>query len=106
VAIVYLAAEQSDAEEAKKAVEAEGRKCLLLPGDVTDPKFCTGAVEKTVAEFDRLDVLVNNAAYQQRQDKIEDVTDEQFEKTYGPTSSATSTWRGRRLRTCRRAGRS
>jgi len=82
VAIVYLAAEQPDAEEAKKAVEAEGRKCLLLPGDVTDPRFCRDAVEKTVKEFGRLAVLVNNAAYQQRQDAIEDVTDEQFEKTF------------------------
>ena len=82
VAIVYLAAEQSDAEAAKAAVEAEGRECLLLPGDVTDPTFCKDAVEKTVAAYGRLDVLVNNAAYQQRQDAIEDVTDEQFEKTF------------------------
>ena len=82
VAIVYLASEQSDAEEAKRAVEDEGRKCLLLPGDVTDPNFCRDAVEKTVAEYGRLDVLVNNAAYQQRQDTIEDITDEQFDKTF------------------------
>lgn len=82
VAIVYLAAEQSDAEETKRAVEDEGRKCLLLPGDVKDPKFCRDAVEKTVAEYGRLDVLVNNAAYQQRQDTIEDISDEQFDETF------------------------
>ena len=82
VAIVYLAAEQSDAEETKKAVEEEGRKCLLLPGDVTDAKFCRDAVEKTVAEYGRLDVLVNNAAYQETQEKLEDISDEQFDLTF------------------------
>jgi NAD(P)-dependent dehydrogenase (short-subunit alcohol dehydrogenase family) len=82
VAIVYLKEEQSDAEETKAAVEAEGRKCLLIPGDVRDPKFCRDAVEKTVAEYGRLDILVNNAAFQQRQEKLEDITDEQFEKTF------------------------
>lgn len=82
VAIVYLPAEQSDAEETKKAVEEEGRKCLLLPGDVQDAKFCKDAVEKTVAEFGRLDVLVNNAAYQETQEKLEDISDEQFDTTF------------------------
>lgn len=82
VAIVYLTAEQSDAEQVKKDVEAEGRKCLLIPGDVTSSKFCKDAVEKVVAEYGRLDILVNNAAFQERQDKIEDVTEEQFEKTF------------------------
>lgn len=82
VAIVYLPAEQSDAEETKAAVEAEGRKCLLVPGDVKDPKFCRDAVEKTVAAFGRLDVLVNNAAFQETRQKLEDITDEQFDTTF------------------------
>lgn len=82
VAIVYLPAEQSDAEETKKAVEEEGRKCLLLPGDVKDATFCRDAVEKTVAEYGRLDVLVNNAAYQETQEKLEDISDEQFDTTF------------------------
>jgi NAD(P)-dependent dehydrogenase (short-subunit alcohol dehydrogenase family) len=82
VAIVYLAAEQSDAEETKTAVEAEGRKCLLIPGDVRDPKFCRDAVEKTIAEYGHLDILVNNAAYQERQDRLEDITDEQLDTTF------------------------
>ncbi len=82
VAIVYLAAEQSDAEATKAAVKAEGRKCLLLPGDVKDPKFCRDAVEKTVAEYGRLDVLVNNAAYQETCEKLEDISDEQFDTTF------------------------
>src|SRR6185437_11426688 len=68
VAIVYLAEEQQDAEETKKAVEKEGRECLLIPGDVKDAVFCRRAVAQTVRKFGKLDVLVNNAAYQHRQE--------------------------------------
>ena len=82
VAIVYLAAEQPDAEETKIAVEAAGRKCLLLPGDVTEPKFCKDAVTRTVDEFGQLDILVNNAAFQERQDSLADITDEQLDITF------------------------
>jgi NAD(P)-dependent dehydrogenase (short-subunit alcohol dehydrogenase family) len=82
VAIVYLPEEQSDAEETKAAVEDEGRRCVLIPGDVKDPKFCRDAVEKTVAAFGHLDILVNNAAYQERQDSVEDISDEQFDITF------------------------
>src|SRR5688572_29231891 len=59
VAIIYLKAEQRDAEETARQIEAEGTRALLLPGDVTDPKFCQKAVEKTVKEFGKLDILVN-----------------------------------------------
>jgi NAD(P)-dependent dehydrogenase (short-subunit alcohol dehydrogenase family) len=82
VAIVYLPQEQADAEETRAAVEQESRRCLLIPGDVTDPKFCRSAVERTVKEFGKLDILVNNAAFQQHQEDIEDVSDEQFEHTF------------------------
>lgn len=82
VAIVYLPVEQSDADEAKAAVEAEGTRCLLLPGDVTDAAFCRDAVAKTVEEFGKLDILVNNAAYQESAEKLEDLSDEQFDKTF------------------------
>lgn len=82
VAIVYLNEEQEDAEETMRAVEAEGRRCLLLPGDVTSSEFCGRAVERTVAEFGRLDVLVNNAAYQLHVDDIGDLTDAQWERTF------------------------
>src|SRR5688500_18667137 len=67
VAIVYLAVEQGDAEETRRAVEAEGTRALLLPGDVTDPSWCEEAAGRTVRELGRLDVLVNNAAFQQQQ---------------------------------------
>ena len=82
VAIVYLPEEQTDAEEAASYVEREGRKCLLIPGDVKDPEFCRSAVDKTVRELGGLDILVNNAAYQHHQDSIEDISDEQFDETF------------------------
>ncbi|HEX5819257.1 MAG TPA: SDR family oxidoreductase [Gemmatimonadales bacterium] len=82
VAIVYLQEEQEDAEETQQAVEAEGRRCLLLPGDVTSAVFCNRAVERTVKAFGRLDVLVNNAAFQQHVEAIADLTDQQWERTF------------------------
>ena len=82
VAIVYLPADQSDAEVTKQAVEGEGRKCLLIPGDVTHSDFCDGAVQRTVRELGKLDILVNNAAFQKHQPSIEDITDEQLERTF------------------------
>lgn len=81
VAIVYLNAHE-DAEETKRHVEKEGRECLLIPGDVKDSKFCRDAVERTVTQFDRLDVLVNNAAFQLHAQSLEDVTDERLEETF------------------------
>jgi len=82
VAIVYLPEEGVDAKETAKHVENEGGKCLLLPGDVKDSEFCQKAIEKTVEEFGGLDILVNNAAFQQHQKSPEEVSDEQFEKTF------------------------
>src|SRR3712207_3859815 len=82
VSVVYLEEEQVDAEETRRAVEAEGRRALLLPGDVKSSEFCRRAVERTVAEFGRLDILVNNAAYQQHQESIEDLTEEQWDRTF------------------------
>lgn len=82
VAIVHLPAEKVDAKETVAAVEAEGRKCLAIAGDVKDPKFCQRAVRKAYTEFGRLDILVNNAAFQQHQKSITDLTDEQFEETF------------------------
>ncbi|MGH9943192.1 MAG: SDR family oxidoreductase [Pyrinomonadaceae bacterium] len=82
VAIVYLPVEQSDAEETLRAVEAEGRRALLIPGDVTDAQFCREAVERTVKEFGKLDVLVNNAAFQQHQKGLEEVSEEQWDRTF------------------------
>jgi NAD(P)-dependent dehydrogenase (short-subunit alcohol dehydrogenase family) len=82
VAIVYLPEERVDAEETKTAVENEGRKCLLIEGDVKDPKFCESAVEQAAKEFGRLDILVNNAAFQQHHESIDELSNEQFETTF------------------------
>ncbi|BCW90395.1 General stress protein 39 [Alphaproteobacteria bacterium SO-S41] len=80
VAIVYLT-EGQDAEDTKAATEQEGTRCLLISGDVSDAKFCKDAVAKTVKAFGKLDILVNNAAFQEHVAKIEDITDEHFDTT-------------------------
>ncbi|MEA2530641.1 MAG: hypothetical protein QOG89_2285 [Thermomicrobiales bacterium] len=80
-AIVYLN-EHEDAEETKRQVEAEGRRCLLIPGDIGDEAFCQQAVERTAGELGRLDILVNNAAEQHPQDSIEKISAEQLERTF------------------------
>jgi len=82
VAIVFLPSEKADALETQQAVESAGRKCLLIPGDITDRKFCEQAVEKTVEAFGSLDILVSNAAYQNRIPSLEKVTDEEFDLTF------------------------
>lgn len=82
VAIVYLPSEQSDAEEAKIAVEEEGRQALLLPGDVTSRSFCEQAVEQTVTRFGKLDILVNNAAYQETRHSLAEISDEDWDTTF------------------------
>lgn len=81
VAIAYLD-EHDDAERTKSEVEVMGRRCLLLAGDIGDEAFCSRAVERTLEEFGRLDVLVNNAAEQHEQESLEDVAAEQLERTF------------------------
>ncbi|MDY6983179.1 MAG: SDR family oxidoreductase [Pseudomonadota bacterium] len=81
VCISYLC-EQQDAEETQRLVEAEGSKCLLMPGDVGDPKHCEALVDRTVKHFGKLDILVNNAAEQHSADSIEKVTDDHIEATF------------------------
>ena len=80
VAIFYLN-EHADAEETKRCIEAEGRRCVLMAGDVKDAAFCRKVVERTVGEFGKLDILVNNAAFQAHADSLEDITDERFDET-------------------------
>lgn len=81
LAIVYLAQEQVDADETRRCIEAEGRHCVLIPGDVRDPAFCQQAVDLTLEAYGKLDILVNNAAFQLHAADIEDITDERFELT-------------------------
>ncbi|HEY0511049.1 MAG TPA: SDR family oxidoreductase [Thermoanaerobaculia bacterium] len=82
VAIVHLPEEQRDADETRQAIEEEGRRCLSIPGDLRDPQFCREAVERTVRELGRLDVLVSNAAWQNRKKSLEEVTDEEWNRTF------------------------
>ena len=80
VAVVYLD-EHEDARITKAAVEREGRRCLLISGDVTRRKFCFDAVKKAVKAFGRLDILVNNAAFQLHVPRFEDLTEAHFDRT-------------------------
>jgi NAD(P)-dependent dehydrogenase (short-subunit alcohol dehydrogenase family) len=79
--IVYLN-EENDANETKRQVEEEGRDCLLISGDVGDEHFCQQVVERAFNEFERIDILVNNAAVQYPQESIEEISAEQLEKTF------------------------
>ena len=82
VAITHLPEELDDAEETWAAVKAEGRRCVLLAGDLTEAEFCEEIVQRTVEEFGGLDIVVNNAAYQQHVESLEDLTDEQLDRTF------------------------
>jgi NAD(P)-dependent dehydrogenase (short-subunit alcohol dehydrogenase family) len=81
VAIVYLN-EDKDAKDTQKLVEQEGRKCITIAGDVGDEAFCKKAVEQTVKELGKLDVLVNNAAEQHEQKDLRDISKDQLQKTF------------------------
>jgi NAD(P)-dependent dehydrogenase (short-subunit alcohol dehydrogenase family) len=82
VAFTFLKEEKQDAEETKRAIEAEGQRAYALSGDVRDPKTCRKLVEQTVKEFGKLDILVNNAAFQQHQETLDDLTEEQWDRTF------------------------
>ncbi len=81
VVILYLDQYQ-DADETRRVVEQQGRRCLTFAGDVADQDVCRKVVDETVATFGRLDILVNNAAEQHPQKRFEDVTQQQWEKTF------------------------
>ena len=81
VAISYLD-EHEDAQETARWVEAAGSRCLLLPGDLTQKQHCENIVAETVGQFGRIDVLVNNAAFQMTHFELEDISDEEWVKTF------------------------
>lgn len=80
VGVVYLD-EHEDAEGTRAAVEAEGRRCVLIAGDVREVDFCEQAVAQVVDTFGRLDILVNNAAFQEHTDSLEELTEEHLDMT-------------------------
>ncbi|MDR7076656.1 NAD(P)-dependent dehydrogenase (short-subunit alcohol dehydrogenase family) [Neobacillus niacini] len=81
VAIIYLE-EHQDADETKELIEAEGRKCLLFSGDIGNEDFCKETVKKTIDQFGKIDILVNNAAEQHPQKSLLDITSAQLERTF------------------------
>lgn len=81
VAILYLD-QHEDAEETRRVVEEHGRKCLTFAGDVADRQVCQNVIDETLSAFGKLDILVNNAAEQHPQEKLEDISEEQWEKTF------------------------
>lgn len=82
IAFTFLPEEKGDAEVTRRCVTKAGRRCLLLPGNLVSADFCDTVVERTVREFGRLDILVNNAAHQNRKESLEEVTDEEFDTTF------------------------
>jgi hypothetical protein len=92
VAVAYLD-ETDDAQETKRAVENEGRRCILLPGDVADARFCEYAVDQTVRQLGKLDILVNNAAFQEHVVKFRTCPNPTLIERSRPISTDTFTWR-------------
>lgn len=82
VGLVYLEEEETDARQTAADIETEGREAITIAGDVTDPEFCRAAVARVVDHFGRLDILVNNAAYQKHRDGLDDISLEQWEHTF------------------------
>ena len=82
IAFTYLPEEEIDARETVQAIEDEGRTAFSISGDLQDPDFCGRVVDQTVSKLGKLDILVNNAAHQQHQESLEDVSEEQWDRTF------------------------
>jgi NAD(P)-dependent dehydrogenase (short-subunit alcohol dehydrogenase family) len=88
VVITALPAEHEDAEETQRAVATEGRRCIVIETDLTQAEACRSVVERTVADLGRLDILVSNAAHQNRKPSLEDLDDEEWDRTFRTNVSA------------------
>ena len=82
IALAYLPEEQSDAAETRDCIEREGRKCRLLPGNLTSPQYCSDVVARTVAELGKLDILVSNAAHQNRKQSLAELSDDELVESF------------------------
>jgi NAD(P)-dependent dehydrogenase (short-subunit alcohol dehydrogenase family) len=98
VLVTYLN-EHKDAEETKRLVEKEGRRCVLVDGDIGEEHFCQELVSRVIEEFGQLDIVVNNAAEQHPQDNITQITAKQLERTFELTFSQCFTWSRPQCRT-------
>jgi NAD(P)-dependent dehydrogenase (short-subunit alcohol dehydrogenase family) len=87
VAVAYLS-ENEDAKETQRLVEAAGRRCLLLRGDVAQAAYCRDLVHKTAEAFGRIDIVVNNAAHQMSFSSVEEISDEEWQRTFDTNISA------------------
>src|SRR6185312_2887014 len=87
VAVSYLS-EDADAEETQRLVEDAGRKCFLIRGDVGEAAHCRDLVQKTVEAFGRIDIIVNNAAHQMSFSSLEEISDEEWRRTFDTNISA------------------
>ena len=90
ILISYLS-EHEDAQETARWVEEAGRKAVLMPGDIADPAHCRAIIDRAVQEFGRVDVLVNNAAQQMTHESIAEISDEEWQRTFGPNAWASPT---------------
>ena len=88
ILISYLGEEEDDAQETRRWVEQAGRKAVLAPGDLSDPARCRTVIDTAVAAFGRVDILVSNAAEQHTHDKLEDITDAEWDRTLAVNLSA------------------
>ncbi|PKR45783.1 SDR family oxidoreductase [Streptomyces sp. EAG2] len=87
VLVSYLD-EHEDAEQTRRWVEEAGRRCVLVPGDLADPAHCRAVIDTALREFGRLDILVSNAAFQMTRDAVEDIPDEEWDRTLATNISA------------------
>jgi NAD(P)-dependent dehydrogenase (short-subunit alcohol dehydrogenase family) len=99
VLISYLD-EHEDAKETARWVEQAGRKAVLVPGDIQDPAHCRSIIAKGVEAFGRVDVLINNAAFQTTRDSLDETPDEEWDRTFRRTSRRCSISARRRCLTC------
>lgn len=88
VVISYLD-EERDAKETAAVVEKAGRKCITMPGDIQDEEVCRNLILRTISEFGKIDILVNNAAFQMSRESIEDISTEEFDRTFRTNVYAT-----------------
>src|SRR5690606_9795099 len=87
VLVAYLS-EHEDAKETERLVKDAGRRCVLFAGDIADPAVCRKLIDTAVKEFGRIDILVNNAAHQMTFDEIDEITDEEWDRTFAVNISA------------------
>jgi NAD(P)-dependent dehydrogenase (short-subunit alcohol dehydrogenase family) len=85
--VAYLN-EETDARETRRLVEDAGRRCVLFSGDIAEPEVCVRLIDTAVNNFGRIDILVNNAAHQMSFDSIEDISDEEWDRTFAVNISA------------------